>query len=162
MAVLAVHINKSSVLRRKAKPVKVITAAERKLFDDMLETMYKSKGVGLAAPQVGISKQMIVIDIGSGPLKLLNPKIIKKRGKCQMEEGCLSLPDVQVKVKRPKFVMVEAQDLSEKHLRIEAKGLLARVIQHEIDHLYGILLVDYMSWHKRLLWGRNINKPPRF
>lgn len=138
------------VLRRKAKPVKEITGYHHSLLSSMAGMMYESDGVGLAAPQIGVSQAIIVVDAGSGLYKLFNPKIIKKEGTQGMEEGCLSIPGVSVKVKRAKKVTVKAVDESAKPVTIEAEGLLACVFQHEIDHLNGKLIVDYASLLEKL------------
>ncbi|MBU4305817.1 MAG: peptide deformylase [Candidatus Omnitrophica bacterium] len=144
--------NKNPVLRKKAAALKRITNKELMLMDEMLKIMYRDKGIGLAAPQVGISKQIIVIDIGEGPLKLFNPRIIRKKGEMvSLPERCLSLPGLSVKVKRPKKVLVEACTVSGEKILIEAEDLLARVLQHEIDHLHGRLIIDYLPWYRRRL-----------
>ena len=137
-------------LRKKARPVKDITSLQLDILSKMAKTMYAAQGIGLAAPQVGIDEAMLVIDIGSGLYKLLNPKIIKRKGSQAMEEGCLSVPGVCLKVRRAKEIVVEAQDESAKPIRIEAEGLLACVFQHEIDHLRGRLIVDYAPFFERL------------
>ena len=118
----------------------------RELLDDMVETMHKYNGVGLAAPQVGILKRVIVIDLydGEEPLQLVIPKIIKAKGKQEVEEGCLSFPNEYAKMVRPKEVTVEALDRDGKKVIITGKDLLAQALAHEIDHLNGILFVDNM------------------
>lgn len=138
------------VLRKKSRPVKRITAAHRAILSKMARTLYESSGVGLAAPQVGINEAMIVVDIGNGLYKLVNPRIVKKEGSQVMEEGCLSLPKICIKVKRAKKVLVKAQDEDAKHICIEAEDLLACVLQHEIDHLKGKLIIDYASFWDKL------------
>ncbi|MBI2252091.1 MAG: peptide deformylase [Armatimonadetes bacterium] len=134
------------LLRKKAKAVKKFDTLIEKLIEDMLETMYQAKGIGLAAPQVGISKRIIVVDVENNLYKLINPKIVKY-GEEQEEclEGCLSFPYLYGEVKRFLKVTLKAQDLKGKYIKIEAEGLLARAFQHEIDHLEGVLLVDYAS-----------------
>lgn len=112
--------------------------------------MYADAGIGLAAPQVGINEDLIVVDIGSGLYKLINPKILKKSGSQVNQEGCLSIPGVCVKVKRANNVLVKAEDESGKEVSIEAEGLFACVLQHEIDHLSGKLVVDYASLFERI------------
>ncbi len=137
------------VLRKKSKPVKRVTEAHREILSKMARTLYESSGIGLAAPQIGINEAMIVVDIGKGLYKLINPKIVKKSGTQVMEEGCLSLPKISVKVKRAKKIKVKAQDEFAKHICLEAEDLLACVLQHEIDHLKGKLIIDYASfWDK--------------
>jgi len=134
------------VLRNGVKPVEKITESHRKMLSQMARLMYSIDGVGLAAPQVGINESMIVVDPrdGTGLYKLVNPKIIKKEGQQDSEEGCLSVPGVGVKVKRAKRVVLEAQDETGKNLIIEAEGFLANIFQHELDHLNGKLIVDYL------------------
>lgn len=130
-------------LTKGACLVKEITAYHRKVLSGMARLMYSVSGVGLAAPQVGILESLIVIDIGTGLYKLINPKILKVSGTQISEEGCLSVPGVIKKIKRAKTVIVKAQDENGKHLTIEGEGLLACVFQHELDHLNGKLIVDY-------------------
>ncbi|MFA5411246.1 MAG: peptide deformylase [Candidatus Omnitrophota bacterium] len=138
------------VLRGKARSVKEITGYHQGLLSSMARMMYELNGVGLAAPQVGVNQAIIVVDAGSGLYKLFNPKIIKKQGSQSMEEGCLSIPGVSIKVKRAKKVIVKALDESANPLTVEAEGLLACVFQHEIDHLNGKLIVDYASLFEKL------------
>ena len=138
------------VLRKKAKPVEKITYQHREILDQMAKSMYEDSGIGLAAPQIGISSQLIVVDIGQGLYKLINPKIVRKEGFQAINEGCLSVPGVCVKVKRQKTVWVEARDEDNNLLRIEAKDLFACVLQHEIDHLKGKLIIDYASFLERI------------
>jgi len=137
-------------LRKKAGPVKEITPGHSDILNKMAQLMYAGAGIGLAAPQIGINEAMIVVDIGSGLYKLINPKIVKRQGHQIMEEGCLSLPGISIKVKRPKKVLINAQDESAKSVTIEAENLLACVFQHEIDHLKGKLIVDYASFFEKL------------
>lgn len=130
------------VLRRIAHPVKEVNENIKKLLDNMAETLYHAKGVGLAAPQVGISKRVIVVDIGEGLFKLVNPEIVASSGIQDGAEGCLSLPDVVGNVKRSERVTVKALDENGDEVTIEATGYLARAFQHEIDHLNGIIFTD--------------------
>lgn len=130
------------VLRRISHPVKEVNDNIRKLMDNMAETMYHAKGVGLAAPQVGISKRVIVVDIGEGLFKLANPEIIASSGIQDGAEGCLSVPDVIGNVKRSERVKVKALNEDGDEVTIEASGYLARAFQHEIDHLNGIIFTD--------------------
>ena len=134
-----------SVLRKKALLVTKFTEKEAKLFEDMLITMYSFGGIGLAAPQVGVSLQIIVIDIGQGAIKLANPRVVESRGEDKLTEGCLSLPDINVEVKRPAEIVVQGLNEQGEHVEIKAGGLLARAIQHEIDHLKGRLIIDYLG-----------------
>lgn len=130
------------VLRRIAHPVKEVNENIKKLLDNMAETLYHAKGVGLAAPQVGISKRVIVVDIGEGLFKLVNPEIVASSGIQDGAEGCLSLPDVVGNVKRSEHVKVKALNEDGDEVTIEASGYLARAFQHEIDHLNGIIFTD--------------------
>ncbi|MEM5817293.1 MAG: peptide deformylase [Desulfitobacterium hafniense] len=132
----------SEVLREKAVPVKEITPNIEKLLDNMLDTLYDANGVGLAAPQVGVSKRVVVIDVGEGPIELINPVIIAKEGEDLDDEGCLSIPGITGQVARAAKVKVEALNRQGELQVIEGEGLLARCLQHEIDHLEGILFVD--------------------
>lgn len=139
-------------LRNKAKAVKAVDASTRQIVDDMFETMYAAPGIGLAATQVNIQQQIIVIDISkeqNEPLCLINPKIMEKQGNTLTEEGCLSVPGVYENVERANNITVQALDREGKSVSIDAEGLLAVCIQHEIDHLQGKLFVDYLSNLKR-------------
>ena len=130
------------VLRRKSREVKEINGDIRKLIDNMAKLMYKDKGLGLAAPQVGILKRVIIADVGDGLVSLVNPKILWRQGKDVMSEGCLSIPGINLEIKRSKEVIVEGLTKEGEKVQLGAVGLLARVLQHEIDHLDGILIVD--------------------
>ncbi|MFH2137228.1 MAG: peptide deformylase [Candidatus Omnitrophota bacterium] len=160
MEELKLCINDDPILRKRSKKLTKVTDEDRELFNRMLEVMHREKGVGLAAPQIGINKQMLVVDIGLGPLKLANPKVLRCRNKCFMEESCLSLPGIQVDVRRAKCVEIAAQNECGERVRIEAKDLLARALLHEIDHLNGTLIIDYMPWYKRLQLKRKWKKNP--
>ena len=146
MAIREIRENGDEILRKKSKEVSEVNDKIRELLDDMLETMHKYNGVGLAAPQVGLLKRVIVIDLydGNEPLKLVNPVIIKTKGKQEVEEGCLSFPNQYAKMIRPEEVVVEALNENGEKVKIKAKGLLAQALCHEIDHLEGILFVDNM------------------
>ena len=146
------------ILRKKAQDVKKIGDDERKILADMAETMYLKGGVGLAAVQVGIGKNMVVIDIGEGLIKFINPVIIKKEGSESQEEGCLSVPETCVNIKRAKKILVNYLNEKGEPLSIAAEGLLARVLQHEIDHLMGKLIIDYMSPLKKLCKSLTIRR----
>lgn len=132
------------ILRKKSRVVEKIDDRIKTLIEDMVETMYKANGVGLAAPQVGILKRVVVIDIGdeSGVFKLVNPEIIEQEGIQVDVEGCLSIPNQGGKVERPERVLVKALNENGEEVRIEGKGLLAVALCHEIDHLNGVLFVD--------------------
>lgn len=146
MAIREIRLSGDEILRKTSREVEEVTDKIRELLDDMVETMHKYNGVGLAAPQVGILKRAIVIDLydGEEPLQLVNPKIIKAKGKQEVEEGCLSFPNEYAKMVRPKEVTVEALDRNGKKVKITGKDLLAQALAHEIDHLNGILFVDNM------------------
>lgn len=139
---LEIRLTGDPVLRQKAKPVKKINQSLRALLDDMVETMHAAPGIGLAAPQVGISKRVVVIDVGDGLYELINPEITRRNGKKQSWEGCLSIPGYVGLVERSEEVTVKALDRQGKQYWIEADGLLAICLQHEIDHLDGILYPD--------------------
>ena len=138
------------ILKKRAGEIKEITQEIKQLADDMIETMIKKDGVGLAGPQVGISKKIIAVQTENGPAVLINPRITKKWGKkILMEEGCLSLPDVWLKVKRAEGVEIEAVNLNNEKINIKTEGFLARIYQHETDHLRGILIIDKLNlWRK--------------
>lgn len=142
---LKIRIFGDSVLRKKARVVNSVTASHKQILSQMAQLMYDSQGVGLAAPQVGINEAMIVVDVGTGLYKLINPAILKRQGSQVLEEGCLSVPGICLKIKRAKKIIVRAQDEDGKDLKIEAQDLLACVFQHEIDHLKGQLIIDHAS-----------------
>lgn len=146
MAIREIRLNGDEILRKKSRVVENVDDKIRQLLDDMLETMHKYNGVGLAAPQVGILKRVIVIDLydGNKPLKLVNPVIVKAKGKQEVEEGCLSFPNQYAKMIRPEEIVVEALNENGEKIKIKAKDLLAQAICHEIDHLEGVLFVDNM------------------
>ena len=140
---LKIRVYGDSILRSRAALVKSVDAGSRQILSSMAVTMYEGNGVGLAAPQVGISQQLIVVDIGSGLYKLVNPRIIKRQGTQVTQEGCLSVPGICINVKRAMKVWLKALDENGKFVDMQAEGLLACVFQHEIDHLKGKLIVDY-------------------
>ena len=143
MAVLDIREVGDPVLRTQAKEVEEISSITKELLNNMVETMYEAQGVGLAAPQVGISKRIIVVDPGNELFKLINPEIVETSERTYVdEEGCLSIPGETAKVERAFAVTVEALNPKGEEISIEAKGLLARILQHEIDHLEGELFVD--------------------
>lgn len=146
------------VLRKKAEPVTEITDAELQLAEKMLITMYATgNGIGLAATQVGVLKRFLIVDISEvadeeyEPVMLFNPEILSAEGEAVAEEGCLSIPNVTADVKRPEKVVIEGMNVESEQVRIEADGLLARALQHEIDHLNGVLFIDRLSGLKRQL-----------
>ena len=143
MAIRKIREMGDDVLRKTSKPVKEVTERTRILIDDMYETMYEAMGVGLAAPQIGILKRIVVIDIGDDqPLTLINPVIVEKDGEQTGDEGCLSVPNKIATVTRPNHVVCEAFDEDMQPIRVEGEGLLARAICHECDHLDGVLYPD--------------------
>ena len=143
MAVLQIREVGDPVLRTETKEVEEVTDKTRELLDNMQETMYDANGVGLAAPQIGISKAITVIDVGNELLELINPEIIEKSDKTYVdEEGCLSIPGQTGKVERAYKITVKALDRTGKEFELEAEGLSARAIQHELDHLSGVLFID--------------------
>ncbi|MBI2881611.1 MAG: peptide deformylase [Candidatus Tectomicrobia bacterium] len=166
MAIREIRVFPDPILRRKAKPVKEVDREIKALVQDMIETMHAAPGVGLAAPQVGISRRVIVADPSAGEdpqavLALINPVVVSSEGKAVAEEGCLSLPDVQEEVERPERVTVEGLFVDGRKACIEADGLLARILQHEIDHVDGILILDRIGPLKRDLIKRKLRKRQR-
>ena len=152
-------------LRRRAEVVPVVDDDVRRLIDDLLETMYEAPGIGLSAPQVNVAKRVITIDVSkdrNAPLCLVNPEIRTASGETETEEGCLSVPGVYELVKRPEKVRVSALDRDGRSREIEAEGLLAVCIQHEIDHLDGRLFVDYLSRLKRQRIRKKAEKVQRY
>jgi peptide deformylase len=148
-------------LRTKATPVAVFDEALRRLVDDLLETMYGAKGVGLAASQVDIHKRLLVLDVSETrdqPMVLINPQILSAEGRVPGEEGCLSLPGIYDKLERAARIRVRALDRHGKPFEIDAEGMIAVCIQHEMDHLEGKLFVDYLSELKRQLIRRRLQK----
>ncbi|MFA5287296.1 MAG: peptide deformylase [Candidatus Omnitrophota bacterium] len=145
-------------LRKRSLLVKEVVARHRDILSQMAQLMYEGNGVGLAAPQAGINEKMIVVDIGSGLYKLINPKITSANGSQINQEGCLSVPGICIKVKRAERVKIKAQDEYGKLLNIEAQGLLACVFQHEIDHLKGKLIVDYASVFEKIKINKALKK----
>jgi peptide deformylase len=151
------------VLQQKAAPVADFDGELRKLFDRMIVTMRAENGVGLAAPQVGVSRQVAVIDISGGEdpgkiIRICNPEIVEHHGKQSIEEGCLSFPEIRAVISRPKHVLVKGQDPDGNVIQIEGEDLLARAFSHEIDHLNGVLIIDHVSALKRDLIRRRIKK----
>jgi peptide deformylase len=148
-------------LRKPTEPIHSFDASLQQLIDDMFETMYAAKGIGLAAPQIAINKKLAVIDVSadkSSTLCLINPVILEKKGEVLLEEGCLSVPGIYDKAPRAVCVKLSALDRYGKPYEIEAEGLLAHCIQHEIDHLNGKLFVDYLSPLKRQLLRKKLEK----
>ena len=142
MAIRLIRKDGDEVLRKKAREVEKINDKIKELIEDMIDTMYDADGIGLAAPQVGVLKRIIVIDIGDGPLVLLNPEIVDYSGEQTDDEGCLSIPGRYGAVTRPYYIKVKGQDENMSSVELEAEELLARVLCHEIDHLNGVLFKD--------------------
>ena len=159
MAVLSVRRYGDPGLRQKAKPVTTGTPEIARTIQDMVETMYQQVGIGLAAPQVGIPLRLVVMDDGKrGTRALLNPRIAERGGAVVAEEGCLSLPGIFAQVERSEWVRVEALDADGQPVTFEARGMLARVVQHEIDHLDGVLFIDRLPTMARDRIKRRIQK----
>jgi peptide deformylase len=163
MAILDICTYPEEILRKPAEPVTEIDGEVVRLVDHMAETMYSAPGIGLAATQVGVAKQVLVADIAarrpeSELIVLINPEIVAAEGEVIFEEGCLSVPDYQAEVKRHEKITVRGLNLKGEEVQIEAEGLLAIVLQHEIDHLNGILFIDRLSKLKRDLYKRRLRK----
>ena len=141
MAIFPIRTFGDPVLRIAADPVSEFSSALERLIDDMLETMYDAPGVGLAAPQIGVSKQIFVADVGDGPFVMANPEIVETSGSWSFDEGCLSVPERFWPIKRPDFARARGLDRDGAVLEVEGDELLGRVLQHEIDHLNGMLLI---------------------
>ena len=163
MAILHICTYPEEILRQPAEPVTDIDEEVVRLVDHMAETMYSAPGIGLAATQVGVAKQVLVADIAarkpeSELIVLINPEIVAAEGEVLFEEGCLSVPDYQAEVKRHEKITVRGLNLKGEEVEIEAEGLLAIVLQHEIDHLNGKLFIDRLSKLKRDLYKRRLRK----
>ena len=142
MAKRKIRISTDEVLRKISKPVSAITPSVLTLLDDMAETMYAANGVGLAAPQVGILKRIVVIDIGDGLVELINPVVVETKGSQIGNEGCLSIPGYSAPVERPEYVKVKALNRKGEEIIVEGRDLMAVALCHETDHLDGILYID--------------------
>ena len=164
MAVLEIKTYPEKVLKEKALPVENIDGQIQRLIDDMIETMYAAPGIGLAAPQVGVSKRIIVLDVSvreeeKMPLiVIINPEIVNHEGETDSEEGCLSLPGYTTTVKRAEKVLVRGLNREGMPVEIEGEGLLSRALQHEIDHINGTLLIDRVSSIKREFFKKRFQK----
>jgi peptide deformylase len=146
-----IRIYPDPILRKKALPVKNIDGQVKEVADRMAESMYKNKGIGLAAPQIGLLSRIIVVDLGEGLKTLINPEMVEGEGESILEEGCLSLPNIEVPIKRKDKVFIRGWDLDGKEVNLELMGFPGRVYQHEIDHLSGILIINHLSRLKREL-----------
>lgn len=145
MAIRNIRVEGEEILRKKCKEVKEITPKIIELLDDMADTLYEANGVGLAAPQVGMLKRIVVIDIGEGLYELINPVILEQSGEQTGNEGCLSIPGKMGVVTRPNYVKAEATNRDGERYIIEGEGLMARAICHELDHLEGVLYADHVE-----------------
>ena len=164
MAIKTIITEPNKILRQKSKPVETVGEEERNIMDDMLETMYHANGIGLAAIQIGIPKRIIVMDISKdkekkNPMYFVNPIIKNKNSEnSTYEEGCLSVPNYFAEINRPKKCEVDYLDYDGKKKTLSAEGLLATCIQHEIDHLEGILFIDYLSKLKKTIIVKKLSK----
>lgn len=164
MAVREIRKYPDDVLKRRAEPVTSIDDGLQRLIEDMVETMYAASGVGLAAPQVGVSRRLIVVDVSRGEseesrlIVLINPEIVERQGEVRSEEGCLSLPGFIASVDRAETVVVKGLDREGKEVSIPAQGLLSMAFQHEIDHLDGTLILDRTSFLKREFYKKQLRK----
>lgn len=144
MALREIRLEEDPILRKKSKVITEVTDRIKILLEDMVETMNEANGIGLAAPQVGILRRAVVVDIGEGPIKMINPEILEAEGEEIDVEGCLSVPGKSGTVSRPEIIKLSYLDIEGKENIIEAEGLFARAICHEVDHLDGILYIDKM------------------
>ncbi|MBI4823754.1 MAG: peptide deformylase [Nitrospirae bacterium] len=163
MAVLEIKKYPDTILTEKAVSVDGLSKRHLRLIDNMIETMYAAPGIGLAAPQVGVSERIIVTDISkadelSSLVVLVNPEIVLKEGLIESDEGCLSVPGLTVNIKRAERVIVRGLDRNGKAIEIQAEGLLSRVLQHEIDHIDGILILNRISFIKREFYKKRLHK----
>ena len=153
-----IRIYPDPILRKRAAPIKNIDGKIKEMVDRMVDTMYANKGIGLAAPQIGILNQIIVVGLGKDWRALINPEIVEGEGESVMEEGCLSLPNIEVPVKRMEKVYIRAWNLDGKEASLELSNFSGRVYQHEIDHLNGILIIHHISRLKRELLIKKMRK----
>ena len=164
MTIKTIITEPNKILREKSKPVETVSKEEQKLMDDMLETMYHANGIGLAAIQIGIPKRIIVMDISKNkevknPMYFVNPKISNKDSENSIyEEGCLSVPNYFAEINRPKKCEIEYLNYNGEKKFLKAEGLLATCIQHEMDHLEGILFIDYLSKLKKTMIVKKLEK----
>jgi peptide deformylase len=146
------------VIRKKSEFVEEVNEEIKQLIEDMTDTMHASSGVGLAAVQIGVLKRVIVVNVGEEFIAMVNPEILENEGESQMEEGCLCLPDVLIEIKRSEKVKVKGLNDKGEEIVIDAEGLLARALQHEVEHLDGILIIDKISRIKRELLTSKLRK----
>jgi peptide deformylase len=167
MAIRSIITIPDPILRKRAKPVERVDAELCRLADDMLATMYDAPGIGLAAPQIGVSRRLIVMDPAKEdapkvPLIMVNPEILERSGELRIhEEGCLSIPDFTADVERPDRTRVAYMDLEGKPWEVELEGIWSTIVQHEIDHLNGVLFIDYLSRLKRDMVVKRFAKSKR-
>ena len=169
MSILDLRVLGDPILRQDTKPVAAVTDEIRRLIDDMFDTMHAAKGIGLAAPQVGRIERVAVVDVEGGkqPIALVNPEVVSRDTRLEKsEEGCLSIPDIFGDVERPAAVVVRALDREGNPIEVQGGDLLARCLQHEIDHLHGKLFIDYLSVLKRRAalakWAKSKDRYPGF
>jgi peptide deformylase len=164
MAKLPIILLPDPLLRQRSEPIERVDDDVRRLIDDMLETMYDAPGVGLAAIQVGVPRRLLVLDVSDkdeekSPIAMINPELVSVGGEMRVhEEGCLSIPDVRIEIERPGAVTVRYIDRDGKQQEINAEGLLATAVQHEIDHLDGKLIIDFLTRLKRDMVIRRFRK----
>ncbi len=161
MSVLEIRTYPDPILKNPSQLVEKPDLKVQRLIEDMAETMYFRKGIGLAAPQVGIGSQIITIDVGQGLITLINPQIVRYEGTYLTEEGCLSLPEFTAEIPRAERIVVKGLNKEGLLVTIEASNLLARALQHEIDHIQGILILDKVSQLKRELFLSKLKKTQR-
>jgi peptide deformylase len=167
MAILPILTIPDPILRKKAKPIERVDAELRRLVDDMLATMYEAPGIGLAAPQLGILRRLIVMDPAKdeapkSPIVMVNPEILERSQEMRVhEEGCLSIPDFTAEIERPAKTRVSYVDPQGKKKEAELEGIWSTLVQHEIDHLNGVLFIDYLSRLKRDMVVRKFTKQKR-
>jgi peptide deformylase len=164
MSLLPLYLLGQPVLRQRSAEIPTVDDGVRRLIDDMFETMDAARGVGLAANQVGVARRVAVIDAEGRRFAIVNPVIVSAEGRSIAEEGCLSIPDLYGDVSRPERVVLEALDRDGQPFRLEVDGLVARAVQHEVDHLDGILFLDHLSLMRRRLllarWKRELGDAP--
>ncbi len=156
MAIREIRVKGDEILRKKCKEVKEITPKILTLLDDMVDTMYAANGVGLAAPQIGILKRIVVIDVGEGIIELINPVVVETKGAVIGDEACLSVPGKSAQVERPEYVKVEALNREGKKIVVEGTELLAVALCHETDHLDGVLYVDKALPNTETIWEEEV------
>jgi peptide deformylase len=156
MSKLRIVVYPAAVLQKKSEPVDVVDAQVVQLAHEMSKLMVTAQGIGLAAPQVGVARRIITANVGDGFIYLVNPVIEEREGKVRMEEGCLSCPGISADVDRAEKIVVRGLDLDGKGVVYRAEGLTARVLQHEIDHLNGVLIVEKLPWLERIAARRKL------